>query len=320
MTPPRFTFSILCSLVLLLSGASRAWAFTELYASVSNTHDSDPPSGILKINAQGVATVWNIDWGTSGVSLQNPQGLAFDTSGNLYIHDMGYIYKVSPQGLGSIFAMKPETYNTYGLAVDTFGNVYATGSRDFFSVIYHYDSSGALTATWSGVANGLEIGPDGALYTADDMSGIIWRYDTTTGTRTSYASVSGATDLSFDPEGNLFVTNLGNRVYKVANDAEHTVTTFISSKGLNYTTGITVDPANNDLYIGNMIGISSSDNQVRLGLSGTSILFTDLTANQRVNFLAMKPVPEPSICLLLLGGLGVSVWAVMRSRKPPLFR
>src|SRR5882757_6252229 len=149
MKRSRLIFASLCGMLLLALVAPRALAFTELYASVSNWHDSDPPGGILKINSAGVATVWNIDWGSSGVALATPQGLAFDIAGNLYIHDAGFIYKVTPQGNGSIFTTKPNAFSSNGLAVDSLGNVYATGSSPSAdAVIYRYDSSGALTATW----------------------------------------------------------------------------------------------------------------------------------------------------------------------------
>ena len=60
---------------------------------------------------------------TDGIGL--PHGLAFDANGNLFVACGNHtIVKLTPGGVGSVFASSPDIFNPGGLAFDTTGNLY----------------------------------------------------------------------------------------------------------------------------------------------------------------------------------------------------
>jgi len=123
-----------------LAAGHAALASTMFYAPTTDQTGSGAGQ-ILKVNTSGAVTPWNINW-AGGITLEDPQGMAWDGRGDLFINDGANILKVDPAGNGSIFATKP---NAYGLAIDGIDandNVYAVGITSAYSITF--DSSGNL--------------------------------------------------------------------------------------------------------------------------------------------------------------------------------
>jgi len=139
--------------------------------------------------------------------LDGPLGLAFDSTGNLFVASFsGKILKFTPGGVHSTFASglsDPE-----GLAFDRAGNLFVSDIGN----IYKFSPSGARSTFASGLNRpvGLAFDIAGNLFAADQAGGKIYRF-TPSGLRSTFASgLSNPFDLAFDIAGNLFVTDWGN--------------------------------------------------------------------------------------------------------------
>ena len=156
-------------------------------------------------------------------------GMAFDSSGNLYVSDIptGNLYKIPPGGgvanSGTLLATIGESLA--GLAFDNSGNLYASlyataGSYTNGAVWQINPSTGAVIAT---VASGLtcpaalSLDPlSGDLFTDDSCSGgggdntALWRISgpgTGSPTTTVYATLpnSGNATIAFAPSGDMYI-------------------------------------------------------------------------------------------------------------------
>ena len=135
---------------------------------------------IRKITASGRVTTFaggttgslpQIDAKGRDARFANPQGIAIDSSGTLYVTDMGTVRKISPSGVVSTLAGNPQEH----------GNTDGTGADARF---------GSQPA-------GIAVGANGVVYVADPNNRSI-RKITPTGVVTTYA---GALTSQSDDEG-----------------------------------------------------------------------------------------------------------------------
>lgn len=203
-------------------------------------------STIRKITAGGTVTTLA---GTAGVAgsadgigtaarFNAPQGLAVDSTGNVFVADTNnsMIRKISPGGLVTTVAGAPGQVGTndgvaggarfngpYAVAVDTVGNLYVS---DFFnSTIRKIDAGGSVT-TLAGVA-----GKPGDV----DGAGTVARFNQ------SYA-------LTVDAGGNVFVADTYNRSIRKITTSGNVSTLNGSLSRFYYPQGIAVDASGN-LYV-----------------------------------------------------------------------
>src|SRR5262245_48684314 len=93
---------------------------------------SDASGGkIFKFTWDGVQSIF-----ASGLSA--PQGLVFDSGGNLFVADGGNIYKFNPLGVRTTFALGLNS--PLGLAFDSAGNLFVADGD-----IYKFTQDGART-------------------------------------------------------------------------------------------------------------------------------------------------------------------------------
>lgn len=148
--------------------------------------------------------------------LDEPGGLTFDSSGNLFVSvgvgQFRDIVKITPSGETTLFAA--EISIPAGLAFDGAGNLYVAFSMGDVGGIWKFSpdgtksSFGSYDGLESGSPFGLAFGPLGDLYATIpsgpfNFNGGIIRY-TPDGTGTTFSSSSGP-GLAFDTAGNLYV-------------------------------------------------------------------------------------------------------------------
>lgn len=168
-----------------------------LYASISNAGlvKKITPDGTISQYANG---------------FNRPSGLAFDTSGNLYVsNNNGVIKKVTPLGSSNLFTSGFDY--PQGLAMDNSG-ILSVGSTNAISKV---DSSGNITLFASGIGTGTrQITYDtiGNLFVASNGHTVkkITSNGTVTTINADFTKLVYPTGIVSDSTGYLYVSNSGN--------------------------------------------------------------------------------------------------------------
>src|SRR4029077_9258918 len=153
---------IVCLNVLILSCA-RAPA-QNLFMSDGYSGTSEDLGHIYKFTPTGASSAF-----ASG--LDGPEGLAFDSAGNLFMAAEGNIYKFTPGGARTTFASGVSLSYLYGLAFDSAGNLFVVAEGN----IYKFTPSGARSTFASGLNRPVSLAFDssGNLFVTDQGSGHI---------------------------------------------------------------------------------------------------------------------------------------------------
>ncbi len=142
---------------------------------------------------------------TFATGFNNPEGLAFDAAGNLYVANFGdnTVNKVTPAGAVSTFT---DVIQPWGLAFDAAGNLYVSSDSGTVSKV---TPAGVDTIFASGIieASGLAFDGAGNLYVAAPFTRAV-DVVTPTGAVSTFASGFNSPEyVAFDPAGNLYVSN-----------------------------------------------------------------------------------------------------------------
>jgi hypothetical protein len=188
--------------------------------------------------------------------LETPEGLAFDSQGNLYVGLQGFgtdggIDKITPQGVVSTFVTHI-VGGVAGLAFDSQGNLYAaiqSGGVDKISPsgkISGFAGGFAVSATGTGGPEGLAFDSQGNLYVVDGAGVDLYKV-TPSGATSVYASNVSCFGVALDAAGNAYVGD-GFSVNEIS--ANGTVTTIASdvfpvSNGTDEVGGLAFDSSGN---------------------------------------------------------------------------
>jgi sugar lactone lactonase YvrE len=189
-------------------------------------------------------------------SLADMNGLAIDSSNNLYVTDEihNMVQEISPSGVVSTFVGR-ELYDPYGMVFDSSGNIYVANAISGINgpstcPVSKITPGGVVSTFASGFSqpSGLAMDGSGNLYVSDYPKNTISKV-TPDGTVSTFVSsgLNGPGALAVDGGGNLFVAEGNNTVSEVSPSG--TVTTFVSS-GVNGPTALAFDGIGN-LYIAN---------------------------------------------------------------------
>jgi sugar lactone lactonase YvrE len=276
-------------------------AVDTFYVSVYNQYGSGGENAILKVTDVGGTPVVT----TFASGFTQPEGIAFDASGNLYVVDISTIYKYSPDGVQSVFASDPVRINgqpTTGLFVDSHGNVWVPGDgRSSYASIIEYDPSGVeiKTVVTYGGPSGFVVDAAGNLYVANSFNGDIVKYapDGSSTTLVTDDNLYSAAGLVFTPDGSLLVA-CGRKIYEVQDGVLVLYATLSATGG-----GMVFDSDGNLLTA--LEGGGSKNGIAITTPDGTTSTYLSLNKYEFPNTLAIAPatIPEPGTRLLLLSGL-----------------
>ncbi len=237
------------------------------------------------------------DGSISSALFYDPQGMATDAAGNIYVADCGnhLIRKITAEGIVSTYAgngirgykdgaaLSAEFTFPFKIAIDPSGNLYVSENS---LAIRKISTSGMVTSIGTGcfsiAPKGLAVDKKGDLFVVDKFHNYILKI-TTTGSVTTFAgsgvigSQNGAgpsatfnrpEGVVLDKAGNLYVADAGNNLVRKITTAG-VVTTYAGSGSIGATDGmapsatfsnpfeLTFDNANN-LYV-----VDRTNNKVR---------------------------------------------------------
>jgi len=310
--------------VLLFSGMALAWmtgsfpggaqasTVDTFYVSVYDQYGGAGGDAILKVtNVNGTPTVT-----TFASGLEEPEGIAFDSNGNLFVVDVSTVYKYNSAGVQSVFVSDPNRINgqpTTGLFIDSHDNVWVPGDgKTSYASIIEYDPFGAeiKTIITGGGPSGFVVDTAGNLYVANSFSGEIDMYapDGSVTTLVADDALYSAAGLVFNPDGLLLVT-CGKQIYELEDGTLSTCAT-LTTTGC----GMVFDSNGNLLTA---LESSGSKNGIALTTpEGTTSTYLSLTKYQFPNTLAIAPssVPEPSVFALVVFALILTAITTIRRR------
>jgi sugar lactone lactonase YvrE len=277
-------FAAVAGLALLTFGYNAHSAPGDLYVPQATE------GTILKFSPTGTKSTF-----VSG--LDQPGGLAFDRSGNLFVSvgltQLRDIMKITPGGELTVFATGISIPG--GLAFDGAGNLYVTFSTGDTGSIWKFDPNGTKSAFGSfdqilesGSPFGLAFSPLGNLFATIPPNpfnfdgGIVW-YEPD-GTGHTFAP-SGGLGLAFDSAGNLYEAE-GDEITKFTPFPNYSQIVFAS--GFNGATGLAFDSKGN-LFVAEVLPDETSSIQ-KVSPNGTKALFA--SGLSPVVSLAFEPVPE----------------------------
>ena len=172
-------------------------------------------------------------------TVNTPTGLAFDSSGNLYVTNQpnqgsGYIKKLSPTGADLGIFSSSGVSGPSGLAFDSNGNLYVANSSN--NTIEKFSSTGTDLGVFasSGLNNpvGLAFDANGNLYASNYGDATIRKFDSAgNGSLFAHLGAYGFYGIAFDSNGNLYVADLqDNSIRKFDSAGNSTVFASAGSK------------------------------------------------------------------------------------------
>jgi uncharacterized protein YegP (UPF0339 family)/sugar lactone lactonase YvrE len=262
--------------VFLLVGRDSTNSDAEAFINTLSIDANIPsaPAGSMLERPPSFVTKWG-QMGERDGRFVTPQGVAVDSSGNVYVADMGMdrIQKFDSEGTfstkwGSAGDENGEFHEPQGVAVDSSGNVYVADTVNHR--IQKFDFEGTFSTKWGSQGDrdgefngprGVDVDSSGNVYVTDELNHRIQKFDSE-GTFIGEWGSEGTEDGEFkDPMGvavdssdNVYIGDGGNnRIQKF--DSEGTFMAKWGSQGegngefgngvFSSPTGVAVDSSNN---------------------------------------------------------------------------
>jgi len=286
------TLLIVCSFLAVAITTHAQNLYVSINGDFSNTGGS-----VFEYTPAGMQT-------TFATGLAEPRGLAFDSSGNLFVgtttrNPAGNVHarilEFPLQGHSTVLGNAALSF-AQGVATDGAGNVFVMAqdlkSPTLAGIIYKFAPDGSPTVfrTTPGQSFGIAFDSAGNLYAADAGDQTVYKF-TPGGTRTVFAGPSAFANgtfpvgLAFDSAGNLFVSTEGDP----GNDTilEFTPSGMESTfaTGLTQPRGLAFDAASN-LFVAETLAAPDGD-ILEFTTGGAEIVFA--SGIDRPEYLTFSP-------------------------------
>jgi len=175
------------------------WGSAALPSTLSGSAAASASPGELTLLAGSLGGAGNCDGPGTSARFNQPNGVAIDGAGNVYVADTANdaIRKITPAGLVTTLASSSGTLvvsKPYGVAVDTAGNVYATNTAR--ATVLRITPAGTVTELAGSAGNA----------GAADGTGAAARFNWPQG-------------IAIDAAGNLYVTDTNNHTIRKVTSA-----------------------------------------------------------------------------------------------------
>jgi sugar lactone lactonase YvrE len=275
------------------------------YVYVSELYDPgvNAPAIYRFDSVTGIGGVW-ADTGLSG-----PNGLAFDSSGSLYVANYGNntIEAFDSSGTGSLFTGSGLS-QPHVLAFDNSHNLYVANDNNGQGYIEKYDSTGqgSVFATGLYQPQGITCDNNGNVYVSTWINNqtalAILKY-TPGGQRSTFVTWNAPGTHFGIPRGlafynnNLYCTD-GSSLDKITLGGQVSV---LTTAGMTNSIGVAVDSGGN-FYV--------TDQNMRYVMQYSPLLKGSIFASgfNAVTYVAVQPVPEPATVSLFALGMVVVGW------------
>jgi len=312
-----FTTSLLAALALSVASVPTAQAYIcgnfPLYAASYNNHN------IVKVDSGGNQTVF-----TTGGNLDEPQGLAFDNSGNLYVGNWynNKVVKVDAGGNQSIFTTGGSIAGSIGLAFDSSGDLYVASLGN--DNIVKVDSGGNQTVFTTGgnisEPRGLAFDSSGNLYVGSGNNNKVVKVDAggNQSIFTTGGNLNGLGALAFLPWYTLTVNTAGTGTGTVTSSPTGINCGADCTEDYNTGTVVTLTPtlAGDSVFAGWSGDADCSDGQVTMDADKTCTATFGYPVGGIVVPVNKLGLVAPWVGLATLAGLAALGVVVVRRRKP----
>ena len=258
---------------------------------VSNSFDNT----ITKFTPDGVGSVF------ANTGLQQPEGLAFDSLGNLFVANWSgnTIVKFTPDGMESVFA-NTGLNNPQALAFDSQGNLYVANWNISTIEKFTPDGVGSVFAD-AGLDHpqGMAFDSTGNLYAANWIGNTIEKF-TPDGVGSVFANsgLNNPQGLAFDTQGNLYVANWNaNTIGRFTPDGVGSV---FANTPMSQPKGLAFDSQGN-LYVANYLARTI----MKFTPDGVGSVFAN-TGSSGPQFLTFQPAPKPTVANVTATNIGLT--------------
>jgi len=190
---------------------------------VSSTSSAIGQTVIASQAPYSYVTQWGGVGGGDGQFGSTPGRLAYDASGNFYVVDSGFQYRVEKFNSAGVYLLQWGTQGSgngqflrpAGIAVDASGSVYVSDPRN--NRIQKFTGTGAYITQWATSGSDLAVDGSGNVFVSDAPNNRIQKFTGTGTLLTEWGSAGSGPGqfatpigLAVDASGNIYVVDSGN--------------------------------------------------------------------------------------------------------------